>query len=247
MISQQQIKTYASLKQKKFRNEHQLFLVEGRKSVEELLKSDFQLLHLIGKEESVEAFARQGIPVDVVNSKTLDRISTLKTASDIIAVVEMPQHALDVNFEGKSILIDDIQDPGNLGTIIRTAHWFGFEQIICSENSVDLYNSKVIQASMGAIFKLPVLYRNLQTLIQEYHSKDIRVLGTFLEGKSVYEYQYKNNDVFVLGNEGKGISEPIESLIKEKVSIPIFSVGIPTESLNIASAAAVVCSEMARR
>ena len=247
MITNQELKTFSSLKHKKHRQEHGLFLVEGFKTIEELLKSDLEPLYLLGSEQALKEsnfldfeFSR------ITNSKALQRISNMKSASDIIAVVHIPK-SKNISVSKSSILIDDIQDPGNLGTIIRTAHWFGFEQVICSENSVDLYNHKVIQASMGAVFKLRVSYSNLEQLIPNLQKQNFRILGTFMEGKSIYDFDFSEKDIFILGNEGKGISKSIEKLIDQKITIPNFSQGDKTESLNISIAGAVICSEMAKR
>lgn len=246
MLSNTDIKLYSSLKHKKFRLEHQLFLVEGHKTIEELLKSNLKVKAILGIEERLKQSACLGMECsEVVNVKTLERVSNMKSASDIIAVVHIPKKNKAESI-GRSILIDDIQDPGNLGTIIRTAHWFGFNQVVCSENSVDIYNHKVIQSSMGAVFKLKVSYSNLETIIPEMQTEGLRVLGTFMEGESIYKFNFTDQDVFILGNEGKGISKKIERIIDKKISIPNFSKGDATESLNISIAGAVVCSEMAK-
>ena len=246
MITNQELKIFSSLKHKKHRQEHGLFLVEGFKTVEELLKSDFEIVKIIGSEKAISNLHADALHFsEQVNLKTLQRISNMKSASDLIAVVHIPK-ANNFPIIRHSILIDNIQDPGNLGTIIRTAHWFGFEQIICSENSVDLYNHKVIQASMGAVFKLKVSYDNLEQLIPNLQKQNFRILGTFMEGESIYDFDFAKKDIFILGNEGKGISESIEKLIDQKITIPNFSKGDFTESLNISIAGAVVCSEMAK-
>ena len=246
-MTNSELKIYTSLKHKKFRQEHGLFLVEGFKSIEELLKSDLEIVKILGSEKALQQldFLAQEYS-EQVNSKTLQRISNMKTSSDLIAIARLPK-AQKPKLIGQSILIDDIQNPGNLGTIIRTAHWFGFNQIICSENSVDLYNHKVIQASMGAVFKLDISYTKLEQIIPEMQKKGIRILGTFMEGEAIYDFKFTDKDVFILGNEGHGISESITELIDKKITIPNFSKGEKTESLNISIAATVVCSEMARR
>jgi len=246
MITNQELKIFSSLKHKKFRQEHGLFLVEGYKTIEELLKSDLDILYVLGSEQVLAEtnLLNQESSV-IVNSKVLQRISNMKSASNLIAVVHTPK-SKNNPITRRSILIDDIQDPGNLGTIIRTAHWFGFEQIICSENSVDLYNHKVIQASMGAVFKIKVSYGNLEQIIPNIQQQGFRVLGTFMEGESIYDFKFTDRDVFILGNEGKGISSKIEKIIDQKITIPNFSKGDLTESLNISIAGAVVCSEMAK-
>ncbi len=246
MISNQQVKIYASLKLKKFRKEYGLFLVEGIKSIQELLQSDYRLERLICDEES---FAKSSLlrshGAEIVSAKILSRISNMKTASGAIAVCKIPKEQ-EGKPQARSVLIEDIQDPGNLGTIIRTAHWFGFNQVVCSSNSVDCYNPKVIQASMGSVFKLSVIYTDLKSFIAQMQSQNLRVLGTFMQGESIYQFPFDKNDSFLLGNEGQGISDQLKDVVDAPVSIPNFSKGIPTESLNIANAASVFCSEMTR-
>ncbi len=246
-MTNNELKIYASLKHKKFRKEHGLFMVEGYKTIEELLKSDLKLIKVLGASNALDRISDKWTNLkEQVSSKTMQRISNMKSASDIIAIVQLP---ILENYDclGKTILIDDIQDPGNLGTIIRTAHWFGFNQIICSEKSVDLFNYKVIQASMGTVFKLKVSYANLENVISNFRKNNLRVLGTFMNGESIYNFKFTEQDVFVLGNEGKGISREVEGLLDQKITIPNFSKGDLTESLNISIAGAVVCSEMSKR
>jgi len=245
-MTNNELKIYASLKHRKFRLEHGLFLVEGQKTIEELLKSELKIVKILGSEKAIKELRISNLDIiEQISNKALDRISNMKSASSLIAIVSIPQLN---NFDiiGKTILIDDIQDPGNLGTIIRTAHWFGFNQIICSENSVDLYNYKVIQASMGSVFKLKVSYANLEDIIPLLQTEDLRVLGTFMQGESIYDFNFSQKDVFILGNEGKGISAKIEALVNQKITIPSFVQGDKTESLNISIAGAVVCSEIAK-
>ncbi len=245
-MTNNELKIFASLKHKKFRQEHGLFLVEGYKTIDELLKSGLELFRILGSEKALKKLDNNVLKItEQVNSKTLQRISNMKSASDLIAVVKLPKLE-DYDCVGKTILIDDIQDPGNLGTIIRTAHWFGFNQIICSHNSVDLFNYKVIQASMGAAFKLKVSYANLEEVIPEFQKNHLRILGTFMKGESIYNFKFTEKDAFILGNEGKGISETVEELIDQKITIPNFSKGDLTESLNISIAGAVICSQMVK-
>ena len=246
-MTNNELKKYASLKHKKFRYEHGLFLVEGYKTIEELLKSDLEIVKILGSEKALQQLdTKAQTYTEQVSSKVLQRISNMKTASALIAVVRLPDIAEQPDVIPQTILIDDIQDPGNLGTIIRTAHWFGFKQIVCSSNSVDLYNWKVIQSSMGAVFKLKVLYGDLEQFIPRCQEQKFRILGTFMEGESIYNFKFTKKDIFVLGNEGKGISSSIEALINQKITIPHFSTGEHTESLNISIAGAVICSEMAK-
>ncbi len=247
-ISNQDIKNFAALDRKKERIAQGLFLVEGHKMIEELAKSDYELSHLIGYGEDFEQLSKKWPSQSVaVNQKTMERISNMKNPTKLIAVVHIPESAQFKIGNGPVLMLDDLQDPGNLGTIIRTAHWFGIEHIICSINSVDLYNPKTIQASMGAMFKMKIHYIDLMTGIEELKQSGFRIYGTFMNGNSVYQHTFTQKDVLVLGNEGQGISTQIEALIDQKLSIPNFSKGHLTESLNVATAAAVFCSESAKQ
>ncbi len=249
MLSKNEIKTIASLKRKSQRLATQSFVVEGYKMLEELLKSDYHIIKIIAQ-HSADDGLKCDIPTSVdyeeVNANTMSRISQMKHTAPVLAWVEIPKKKPILNTALKSLMVDAIQDPGNLGTIIRTAHWFGFQQIVLSPDSVDLYNHKVIQASMGAVFKMSVVYMDLAQAIQDFKDKGSRVLGTYLEGQSIYDFTFEAQDVFVLGNEGHGISASLEPLMSDKIHIPNFALGLPSESLNIASAGAVICSEMAR-
>ena len=250
-MTNNELKIFASLKHKKFRQEQGLFLVEGYKSIEELLKSNMEIERIIGSEKALQKLTDldldlEHLVIEPANSKSLQRISNMKSAADLIAIVHVPK-AIKHQISKGSILIDNIQDPGNLGTIIRTAHWFGFKQIICSKNSVDVFNHKVIQASMGALFKMQVSYADLEQVIPDFQQQNFNILGTFMEGESIYNSSFSDKDIFVLGNEGQGISQTVEALVDKKITIPNFSQGERTESLNISIAGAVVCSEIARQ
>ncbi len=252
MLSKNQIKFVNSLKQKKYREEHQLFIAEGAKIVPELLNSrivvkqvfatsDFLRAHPIGKD--TERFE--------IKEAELDRISTLMTANEALALCEIPKYTLDP--EGLknelTLVLDDIKDPGNLGTIIRIADWFGISNVICSNDTVDVFNPKVVQATMGSIARINVHYTDLVEFFKT--NTPTHVMGALLEGENIYTKQLPSSGCIVIGNESKGISEAVQQCITDKISIPSFSheqsVGGEAESLNAAIATAIICSEFRRR
>ncbi|MDG1475917.1 MAG: RNA methyltransferase [Vicingaceae bacterium] len=241
MISINQKKFVNSLKQKKFRTERNLFVVEGIKLVEELLQSDYEISAIyatsiwIERNSELECFE--------VSEKELQSISSLKTANEVLAVVKQKEFQLiDVSSQ-LNIALDKLQDPGNLGTIIRTADWFGVQNIICSEDSVDVYNPKVLQATMGSFFRVNIVYLSLSEFFS--NNKGLTVYGALLDGENVYQKELKSKDsVLLMGNESKGISEELKPFIKEKISIPNYG---KAESLNVATATAILCSEFVRR
>lgn len=242
------VKWVYSLQQKKNRVKEQCFVVEGTKCVLDTLEH-FPLRHLFCSQEWAEKHAGLRCDAMVVATKVqLERMSMLKTATDVIAVYSMPDYELDENEIRNSLnlVLDGVQDPGNLGTIIRIADWFGIRNIICSENTVDVYNPKVVQATMGAISRVKVFYRNLPDVFREYAS--LPVYGTFLDGTNLYEEELSASGFVVMGNEGNGISKELEKFMTKRLLIPSYLVGIPTsESLNVGMATAVIVSEFRRR
>lgn len=253
MLSKNQIKLITSLQKKKFRDQHQLFVAEGDKLVLDLLKAKLTATYLIHtpnwKHTSLsETFSNIESRIET-DENQIKKISNLKTPSQVLAVFHIPNFAIEQNQIKKSlsILLDDIQDPGNLGTIIRIADWFGIKNIFCSPNTVDLYNPKVIQATMGAIARVNLIYTPLKSLIQEYTNPDFPVYGTFLEGDVIYQSKLSNKGFIVMGNEGKGVSEEIKQLVSKKLFIPNFPIGQETsESLNVSVATSIICSEFRR-
>ncbi len=224
MITKADILLVRSLADKRVRMETGLFVAEGRKLVTDLEASGLRV---------VKTFA----------GKDAERASLLKTPTDIVALFEIPQHTFDPDPSRDLILtLDDVQNPGNVGTIIRLADWFGIRDIICSPATADCYNPKVIQATMGSIARVRVHYTDLVTWLSGVGSP---VYGTFLEGDNVYTTPLTPNGIIVMGNEGQGISPALESLVTRKISIPRF--GHDAESLNVAIATAIVCSEFRRR
>lgn len=240
MISASQKKFVNSLKQKKFRTQYNSFLVEGVKMIDELFQYDYEVESIFATRSWIEN--NSGIDCTEVSEKELKSISSLKTPNEVLAVVKQKENQLvDVSTQ-LTIALDFIQDPGNLGTIIRTADWFNIQNIICSEDAVDVYNPKVMQATMGSFFRLNIVY----TSLTEFFSKndDLTVYGAVLDGDSVYDEQLNSTGtVLLMGNESKGISEELLPFITDKISIPKFG---GAESLNVATATAILCSEYKR-
>jgi RNA methyltransferase, TrmH family len=249
MVSKNQIKLIRSLQQKKYRNEHQLFLAEGVKVIQELLHSNFVLEHLFVTEA---IFDEVGISQKTtITEADMKRVSALSSPSPCLAVFRIPKET-KAQEEGLIVALDDIRDPGNLGTIIRLCDWFGVSQIVCSKETVDVYNPKVIQATMGSVTRVNINYADLDKYISE---TNLPVFGTFMDGKNVYMEQLPQDGILVLGNEANGISSALEKIIKNRIAIPRFSSAVgnascgniqQTESLNVATAAAIFLSEFRR-
>jgi TrmH family RNA methyltransferase len=245
MLSKSQINFLKSLQQKKIRKTHGLFLAEGIKSITEFINSDYQIETLYHH----PAFApklfnlSKKINLEQTSANDLVKFSSLTTPQEVIALIKIPQWPalLTQNLQqGFSIVLDGIQDPGNLGTIIRTADWFGIQNIICSEDTVDAYNPKVVQATMGSLSRIHVHYVNLPELLK---NATIPIFGALLDGENIYKTNFGKHGLIVMGNEGNGIRPEIEALIQKPVTIPLLG---KAESLNVAIAAAVFCSEIAR-
>ncbi len=240
MLSISQKKYVNNLKQKKFRNEHNSFVVEGVKLVGELLKSNIDITtiyataHWISNNPYIEV-------VEEVSEKELASISSLKTPNEVLAVVSKTEPK-NIDLSGLSIVLENIQDPGNLGTIIRTADWFGIKNIICSLDSVEVFNPKVLQATMGSFFRVNVTYCDLTEFFNQYSK--LTVYGALLEGDNVYKQQLsKTNTVLMMGNESKGISEILLPFITNKITVP--KIG-EAESLNVSIATAILCAEFTK-
>lgn len=240
MVSKNQLKLIASLQQKKYRTNHQLFTAEGVKVIGELLSAQFKLHHLYYTEPVFESVPD---PMkSLVSTAELSKMSALSTANNCLAVFEMPLSKPIVN-RGLIVALDDIRDPGNLGTILRMCDWFGVEQLICSHQTVDLYNPKVVQATMGSLARVQVHYVDLPEFLR---SSSLPIFGTFMNGENIYQQDLPKEGIIVLGNEANGISAAAENCITQRISIPRFGKFQQTESLNVASAAAIVLSEFCR-
>jgi len=240
MLSKNKIKYIHSLELKKTRKEEQVFLAEGPKLTGDLL-GRFPCRFLAATSSWLQAHPDiQANEIAEVSQEELSRASLLKTPQQVLAVFEQPQYTLGRGSARQSLCLalDDIQDPGNLGTIIRLADWFGIEHIICSQNTVDVYNPKTIQATMGGIARVKVHYTSLPEFIHSLG--DTPVFGTFLDGENMYEQPLSTNGLIVMGNEGNGIGKEVEALINRKLYIPNYPQGKETsESLNVAIATAV--------
>ena len=245
ILSKSQISFIKSLHQKKYRKENKIFIIEGIKSITEFISSTFQIhsIYYLAQYQSLLPQLPANIKLFEVNNADLDKISTLQTPQGILALVKMPEAPLPetLNLKNKfSLVLDGIQDPGNLGTIIRTADWFGFQNVICSPNTVEVYNPKTVQATMGSLCRVNVVYDDLSSFITQ---SDLPVFGAMLSGQSLYEVNWGKEGLIILGNEGQGVTEEIANFITQPVTIP--RVG-GAESLNVALSAAILCSDISR-
>lgn len=240
MLSKNQIKRITSLQQKKYRNEYQLFIAEGIKVIQELFQSQYIAEHFYTTNPDLSISAAP-FP-EIIAESDLKKISCLKTPNDCLAVFRIPKPK-PINLSGLVVCLDDVRDPGNLGTIIRLCDWFGVEQLVCSPETADVYNPKVIQATMGSISRVNLVYSDLNKFLE---NTILPVYGAFMEGKNVYESTLPENAILVLGNEANGISKFVEAKISSKISIPRFGQLQKTESLNVATASAILLSEFRR-
>ncbi len=215
MFSKSQIKFIKSLSQKKFRIKNRLFLIEGKKGIFELLNSRLKLHSLYTTEDIFNASEEK---THLISEADLKKISNLHTPQTALAVFHMPEGA-QPEVKGLQVVLDEVQDPGNLGTIIRLCDWFGVEDLICSNGTVDCYNPKVVQATMGSIARVKVHYLDIAEYLAEANKKT-PVYGTFLEGKNVYSESLSAEGIIVLGNEANGISAEVEELVSKKLLIP---------------------------
>lgn len=246
MLSKSQISLITSLQRKKFRKQYGLFIVEGIKSVLEFVHSHYNVETIIATTSGLAKLGKipENIKLDTVTEQEFGKITLLDHPQGALALVRIP---VDTGVDEGALLarhtlvLEDIQDPGNMGTIIRTAEWFGFSQIICSVGTVDVFNPKVVQASMGSLSRMKVVYTDLLQLVQR---AGICSYGAFLDGESIYETDFGGSGLIILGNEGNGISNELASAVTRRVTIPSFG---KAESLNVAVAATVFCSEIARK
>jgi len=240
MVSKNQIKLITSLQLKKYRIAEELFFAEGVKVIQEFLQSNFELVHLYSSKSDFKEVLES--KKTIVSEDDLKKISALNTANSCLAIFKIPK-VREINQMGLILALDDIRDPGNLGTIIRLCDWFGIEQLVCSTSTVDLFNPKVVQASMGSLSRVNVNYLDLNSFLK---NSSIPVFGTFMDGKNIYTVQLPQDGIIVMGNEANGISESIEQIIEERLTIPRFGKLKQTESLNVATATSIVLSEFRR-
>ena len=239
MFSKNQIKLINSLQQKKYRKLHNLFIAEGKKVIQELIDANFSLEHLFVTKENL---FDSKYNFELISDNDLKKISALTTANDCLAVFKIKE-VNSHSSSGLELALDNIKDPGNIGTIIRLCDWFGISKIVCTEETVDIYNPKVVQATMGSLARVEVLYTNLANYLK---TTDLEIFGTFMEGTNIYKTELPSKGIIVMGNEANGISTEIENLVTQKISIPRFGSLQQTESLNVATATAVILSEFKR-
>ena len=240
MVSKNEIKLITSLQQKKYRNKHRLFVVEGVKSVDEFIHSQYPVYKI---------YITPGIPipdhigpVQEVSANVLKKMSSFKTPAGILGVFAMPEHTI-MDTDDLQVVLDGIQDPGNLGTIIRLCDWFGVTQLICSLDTVDCYNPKVVQATMGSLTRVNMIYTDIVPFLAK---QQLPIYISKMDAMNVYQQHLDNKAILVMGNEANGISAPVQKLATKSIRIPRFGEQSKAESLNVATATAVLLSEFRR-
>jgi len=239
MIVKSQIKLIRSLHQKKYRNQYGLFFAEGIKTVQDLLNSDFEVHQVYMTEASLFEVSEE--KSTLISEAELKKISALATPNKVLGVFKIPT-LKEIDFDDWIVALEDVRDPGNLGTIIRLCDWFGIEYLVCSSDTVDCYNPKALQATMGSIARVNIGYTDLDDFLL---NADSPIYGAFMDGDTVYRTTLPKKGILVMGNEAKGISAGVEAIISKKVSIPQFGKQT-TESLNVATATAILLSELRR-
>lgn len=243
-MTKAEIQFIRSLSDKRVRDAEHLFVAEGDKLVEEIRNSKFRIRRIYTTRTELK-----GADVELIDKREMERISQLKTATDTLAVVEQPRHRLDIEPQALMLALDGVQNPGNLGTIIRLADWFGIKDIICSKECADCYNPKVVQATMGAILRVRVHYvEDLAHLLLTAKAQGMPIYGTLLTGKNIYTTDIENSGIIVMGNEGRGVSGECQAALTHHLLIPPYPADCPTsESLNVAMATGIILSEFRRR
>lgn len=239
MLSKSQIKLITRLKQKKHRITDGFFVAEGIKVINELLDSSLELYHLF----TLEPFKSHTEKQTLITEAELKKISFLTTPNKALAVFKIPSQK-NTQLQGLIVALDSIRDPGNLGTIIRLCDWFGIKELVCSKETVDCYNPKVVQATMGSITRVNINYLDLNTFLTEAETP---IFGAFMDGKNVYKSELPKEGIIIMGNEANGISKAIEQQVTKRIAIPRFGDLQATESLNVATATAILLSEFRRK
>jgi TrmH family RNA methyltransferase len=240
MVSKNQIKLITSLQQKKYRIANKLFFAEGVKGIQELLDSDFELDHMYTTQNDFDEVSKE--KKTIISENDLKKITALATPNSCLAVFKMPTEK-PVLETGLIVALDSIRDPGNLGTILRLCDWFGIQQVLCSKETVDVYNPKVVQATMGSIARVNINYIDLNTFLA---TTKLPIFGTFMDGSNIYKSELPKQGIIIMGNEANGISTELEKLVTSRLTIPRFGNLQKTESLNVATATAIVLSEFRR-
>ncbi|MDR0814470.1 MAG: RNA methyltransferase, partial [Bacteroidales bacterium] len=255
MLSKAKITLIRSLEHRKYRNEQGLFVVEGDKTVREILASPLSVACLLADAAWIEQLPpllqAKASETTAVTEQELAQISFLKTAHRAMALVRIPEYALDMGeiASGLSLYLDGVQDPGNLGAIIRVADWFGIRHVLCGEGCADTFNPKTIQSTMGAVIRVKTYPTGID-FIEQLHSKypELPIYGAFLDGENIFQQSLPAKALIVMGNESKGVSRETAKYVDKRILIPSYPAGEPTsESLNVATATAIVCSEFRRQ
>ncbi len=258
MISSTQSKLIRSLRQKKFRDQHKLYVAEGEKMVHELTSGQTNMGHRVKEIFATAGWIRRneelaeqaGCTITEASPEAIKKVSNLVAPQQVIALVSIPREERNATIlrHVPVLAFEDIRDPGNLGTILRTADWFGIRHVVCTQESVDLFNPKVVQATMGAIARVHVQYLPLEELLHLPELVSKPVYGTFLRGENIYDFSFAPDPVILFGNESHGLSDHYHQVITHNITIPSFSdSNHGSESLNVAASVAVVCSEFRRR
>ncbi len=245
-LSKNKIKFIRKLEKKKYRYENHVFVAEGIKIIRDLLQSNLRIIEIIGLENVINGLSvPDKVPVTIAGQEDMDKISFQSTPQGIMAIVEMPRWQVRPTDTKNNFLLmlDGVQDPGNLGTIIRVADWFGIRAVVCSHDTVDVYNPKTVQSAMGSVFRMPVIYTDIESFLAQVNSP---IYGTFMQGKPINEISFGQGGVIIMGNEAHGIRASVEKLITEKITIPRYHSGPGPESLNVAMATGIVLWEVRR-
>ncbi|MFK8298358.1 TrmH family RNA methyltransferase [Capnocytophaga cynodegmi] len=241
MVSKNQIKLIQKLQQKKYRFQHQMFIVEGKKSILEFLHSNFTVEQIFVTEYFSDKLPKS--KTTITTKEELKKISSLKNPDEGIAIFKIPEEQ-PIQHKGLILVLDDIRDPGNLGTIIRLCDWFGVQQLVCSEQTTDCYNPKVVQASMGSLSRIKIHYTDLQNFLT---NTTLPIYATTMNGENVHQTIFQEDFILIMGNEANGISEEIFKFATKKITIPRFGQLQQTESLNVATATAILLNEARRK
>ncbi len=238
MVSKNTLKQLVQLGQKKFRNQYGLFSVEGKKAIATFLENGYELVHYFGLEKDAEYYS----DVEIISHAEMKKLSNLNTPSLFWAAFVLPKSIPFVS-QPVNLALDGVRDPGNLGTIIRLCDWFGIQHLVCSTDTVDCFNPKVVQASMGSLANVHVHYTDLPSFLAQH---ELTAIGTDTNGEHMHDLKLPTNAILIMGNEGKGISSALSSLVKQRIAIP--SYGKPAaESLNVAMATGILLSEFRKR
>ncbi len=255
MLTRNKIKHIKSLKEKKYRQLYNLFAVEGDKIVAEIIREDparIEELYLTErwyKNTGISSAFKNTSKLFFMNPGEMERISSYRSPSEVLALIRITRFQLDYDEIARSLslVLDTVQDPGNLGNIIRIADWFGIRQVICSPDTADCYNPKVLQSTMGSIMRVKTHYTDLLPLLQRITQlSEFGIYGTFTNGSNIYTSRLLSTGVIIMGNESKGISKELHPFIRERISIPAFQNHDGIDSLNVAAATAIICSEFRR-